>query len=54
MTSGKLREILINIVARIIAEDMTRASDMPREPHATAIEIIEVIETLGYLKGMGR
>lgn len=52
MTSGKLREVLEDIVARILVTEMLLASDEPRDPKLVAQEIIEVIHTLGFLKGI--
>jgi len=52
MVSGnERRDMLIKIVSRIIAQSDLLCSDEPQDPKVTAIEIIETLAILGFLKG---
>lgn len=46
------KDVLIKVVSRIIADSESLISDDPADPKATAIEIIETLSTLGFMKGL--
>jgi hypothetical protein len=45
------KEVLISVVARIIAQHDGLISDEPTDPKDTAIEVVETLYTLGVIKG---